>query len=212
MQTVCELINVSKKYGKHIVIDKLNLTIHQGEMVAITGKSGSGKTTVLNMIGLLEKPDQGNIRLFDKPAPRPGSGQTNKLLRTKMSYLFQNYALIDQDTIDANLEVALLYSGKSKEQKQKAKIEALQRVKMNASLKQKIHELSGGEQQRVAIARILLKSSELILADEPTGSLDTDNRDAIIQILKELNQSGQTIIIVTHDEEVASQCSRVINL
>ncbi|MGN7469076.1 ABC transporter ATP-binding protein [Brevibacillus sp. SAFN-007a] len=212
MNTVCELVDVSKCYQDHQVLDRFHLKVHEGEMVAITGKSGSGKTTVLNIIGLLENPSSGTVKLFDKKSPRIGSAQANRLLRTRMAYLFQNYALIDDATVDDNLEIPLLYSGKTRAEKQKAKKEALEKVGLNLSLKQKTYGLSGGEQQRVAIARILLKPCDLILADEPTGSLDVDNRNEIVKLLKELNHQGKTIIMVTHDDYVAGECSRVITL
>lgn len=212
MKNICELVNISKSYGHHVVLDNMNMAVGEGEMVAITGKSGSGKTTILNIIGLLEKPDCGVIKLFDKKSPRIGSVSANKLLRTRLSYLFQNCALIDDATVDYNLEIPLLYVKKTRREKQELKINALEKVGLNISLKQKIYELSGGEQQRVAIARILLKPCELILADEPTGSLDSENRSEIMRILKELNRSDKTIIIVTHDQYVAEACDRIINL
>lgn len=188
------------------------MTVSKGEMVAITGRSGSGKTTLLNILGLLEKPDSGRIKLFDEKDQRIGPLRRNRLLRTKISYLFQNYALIDNETVEYNLEIPLMYSKVGKKEKRKMKMDVLKRMGLEIALKQKIHELSGGEQQRVAIARILLKPSEMILADEPTGSLDAENRNEIMRILKELNDEGKTIIIVTHDQYVTEKCSRVINL
>ncbi|GED27640.1 bacteriocin ABC transporter ATP-binding protein [Brevibacillus agri] len=212
MKTVCELVDVSKRYQDHTVLEQINLKVYEGDMLAITGKSGSGKTTVLNIMGLLEDPSSGTVKLFDKQRPRIGSAQANKLLRTRIAYLFQNFALIDDATVDYNLEVPLLYSGKTRAEKQKLKKEALEKVGLDISLKQKTYGLSGGEQQRVAIARILLKPCDLILADEPTGSLDVDNRNEIVKLLKELNHKGKTIIIVTHDEYVAGECGRMITL
>jgi len=212
MKNICELVNISKSYGDHVVLDNMNMAVCEGEMVAITGKSGSGKTTILNIMGLLEKQDSGGVKLFDEKSPRVGSVRANKLLRTRLSYLFQNCALIDEATVDYNLEIPLIYAKKTRWEKQELKMDALEKVGLNISLKQKIYELSGGEQQRVAIARILLKSCDLILADEPTGSLDSDNRSEIMRILKELNHAGKTIIVVTHDQYVAEACDRTINL
>lgn len=212
MSNICELINVNKNYAKNVVLNNINMTVCKGEMVAITGKSGSGKTTILNIMGLLEKPDSGIVKMFDEEIPRIGSVKANKLLRTRLSYLFQNYALIDNETVNYNLEIPLTYSNKTKRVKQQMKIVALEKVGLNISINQKIHELSGGEQQKIAIARTLLKPCDLILADEPTGSLDSDNRNEIMRILKELNNTGKTIIIVTHDSYVANACDRTINL
>jgi len=209
MNTV-QLVEVTKKFGDKVVLDEVNLEIKQGEFVAITGKSGKGKTTMLNLMGMFEKADAGKVLLFGEEF----SKQTmNRLLREKISYVFQNFALIDNETIEANLAVALVYSKLSKVGKKKEMLTALQEVGIGEiPLSQKIYRLSGGEQQRVALARLLLKPSELILADEPTGSLDEENRNAVLTILKNLNQMGKTIVIVTHDPHVARSCDRVIEL
>ncbi|MDR6226659.1 putative ABC transport system ATP-binding protein [Desmospora profundinema] len=193
-------------------MDQISITVHEGEMVAITGQSGSGKTTILNLMGMLENPDKGTVKLFGEKRPPTHSRKANHILRTRLSYLFQNFALIDNATVNENLAIPLIYSKKSKKEKQDLKTEALQKVGLNISLKQKVHTLSGGEQQRVAIARILLKPCDLILADEPTGSLDADNRHEILEILKGLNEENKTIIIVTHDPTVAETCHRTIPL
>lgn len=212
METLCDLVSVSKSYNKKLVLNSINLKVHKGEMVAITGKSGSGKTTLLNIIGMLEKPSDGEIKLFKQDISSFNSIQRAQILRTKVSYLFQNYALVENADINYNLDIPLIYSKKTKKEKQKMKIEALDKVGLNVDLKQKVHELSGGEQQRLAIARLFLKSCDLVLADEPTGSLDSTNRDEIIKLLKILNEQGKTIIIVTHDEFVVKECERSIEL
>lgn len=212
MKPVCELVGVSKSYRGHMVLDKMSLAISEGEMVAITGKSGSGKTTVLNILGLLEKPDRGTVRLFGENSPRPRSREANQLLRLRLGYLFQNYALIENETVDYNLTVAQAYAKATGGLREKLKAEALQRVGLQGARRKKIYELSGGEQQRVAIARLLLKPCDLVLADEPTGSLDAENRDEVLRMLCELNASGKTIVLVTHDEHVAQSCDRVIEL
>ncbi|WP_083521011.1 ABC transporter ATP-binding protein [Alicyclobacillus kakegawensis] len=212
MATICELVRVHKRYGRRIVLDDYSLTVADGEMVAITGKSGAGKTTVLNLMGLLEKPDKGVVRVFGRPSPQIGSRQASRLLRTRIGYLFQNYALVDEETVDANLEVALMYAKKSKRERQRQKETALAEVGLEIPLHSKVYELSGGEQQRVAVARILLKPCDLILADEPTGSLDACNRDAILEILKNLNRAGKTIVIATHDPHVVAACTRTVQL
>lgn len=212
MKNMCELVDVSKSYAEHVVLDKMSMTVREGEMVAITGRSGSGKTTLLNIMGLLEKPDSGVVRLFGEDSPRIGSVRAVNLLRTRLSYLFQNCALIDDESVDYNLEIPLIYAKKNRKEKQELKMAALEKVGLSISLKQKVYQLSGGEQQRMAVARIFLKPCDLILADEPTGSLDSDNRAGIMRILKELNNAGKTIIIVTHDQFVADTCGRTIKL
>jgi putative ABC transport system ATP-binding protein len=212
MKAVCEMVAVSKSYRGRTVISDMNLTVSDGEMVAVTGKSGSGKTTVLNILGLLEVPDRGSVRLFGERSPRPRSSKANELLRWRLAYLFQNCALIDNETVDYNLQVALAYAKGSSREKRQRKAEALERVGLTKAGAKKVYELSGGEQQRVAIARILLKPCDLVLADEPTGSLDAQNRDEVLRMLRELNASGKTMLIVTHDERVTESCDRIIQL
>lgn len=212
MEPVCQLIDIEKRYATKTILDHFNLTVSRGEMVAITGRSGSGKTTVLNILGLLEKPDSGEVKLFGKSSAGIRLHQASLLRRERISYLFQNFALIDEETVDYNLEISLVYSHKPKKEKQILKQKVLERLGLDIPLHQRIYALSGGEQQRVALARILLKPSELILADEPTGSLDDANRNAILDMLRNLNQAGKTIVIVTHDPYVAEACDRTERL
>jgi putative bacteriocin export ABC transporter, lactococcin 972 group len=212
MESIIELKNIRKTYGDHVVLDDFNLSVEKGKMVALVGKSGSGKTTVLNIMGLLEKPDSGTVIVCGNTNVLPNSAKSVSILRNKIGYLFQNFALIDNETIGDNLEIPLIYSKKGKPGKDKLKKEALIRVGLSNSLNQKVSELSGGEQQRVSIARILLKPCEIILADEPTGSLDKENGNKVLELLKTLNKEGKTVVIVTHDLYVSDLCDVTITL
>lgn len=207
-----KLNNVSKKFGSKVLFNEFNLTIEQGDFIAITGGSGSGKTTLMNIIGLIEPCDHGSVDVFKYKNVKPNSKQSGLVIRSEIGYLFQNYALIDDESVEANLHVGLKYQKVSKDNKVKQIADSLQRVGLKGYEKRNVFELSGGEQQRVAVARIMLKSSNIILADEPTGSLDETNREIIIGLLREMNEEGKTIIIVTHDPYIASQCKNVINL
>ncbi|WP_116199657.1 ABC transporter ATP-binding protein [Amycolatopsis circi] len=211
MEFSCELRGTRKQYGRHQVLDDFDLRIEAGEFTALTGASGAGKSTVLNLLGLLEGPDAGEVRLFGERAPRPRSRAANLVRRNRLGYLFQNFALIDSETVQHNLEVALTYAKRGTPKQDRIK-EALAQVGLRKAESRKIHSLSGGEQQRVAVARLLLKPCELVLADEPTGSLDAKNRDRVLDLLRKLNEAGKTIIVATHDEAVAERCSRVVDL
>lgn len=212
MNSTCELRAVSKRYQNRNVIKDIDLTVNPGEMVAVVGKSGSGKSTLLNIIGLLETADSGTVRLFGQESPGVGSPGAMRLLRRRMAYLFQNYALIDNETVDYNLRIAQVYAKGSRGEKRERRDHAMRRVGLPSAGSRRVYELSGGEQQRVAVARILLKPCDLVLADEPTGSLDAVNSDEVLRMLHDLNESGKTIIVVTHDERVAAACTRVIEL
>jgi putative ABC transport system ATP-binding protein len=212
MEPICELKSVSKSYKGEPVITGLDLDVDTGEMVAIVGKSGSGKSTILNLLGLLESPDSGNLRLFGAAAPKVKSARAVALLKTRLGYLFQNYALIDGETVDYNLVIAQRFAHGTRAAKEQQRTEILTKLGLNHLRKKKVYALSGGEQQRIAIARLLLKPCDLILADEPTGSLDPENRDTVLGLLHEMNKSGKTVVVVTHDEHVASSCQRTIAL
>lgn len=212
LEPILELVDIQKKYNNRVVLDGFRLAVYPGEMIAITGNSGSGKTTVLNIIGLLENPDKGEVKLFGKRRPKISSQSSNLIRRNRISYLFQNYALIDEESVNYNLDIPLMYTKKTRKEKQLMKESVLAQVGLSFPLKQRVYGLSGGEQQRLAIARLLLKSSDLILADEPTGSLDKDNRNHVLETLKKLNRDGKTVIIVTHDSYVSEACDRIISL
>lgn len=204
-----ELIDVSKRYGDKVIFDNYSLAIKKGEFVAIVGKSGCGKSTLLNLIGLLERPDKGYICIDGSEGIRSHTVEATKLLRYKISYLFQNFALIDEETVFYNLKIALRYTKGNKRDKIK---KALDIVGLSGYENKRIYQLSGGEQQRVALARVMIKPSKIILADEPTGSLDVGNRDLVMDMLKTFQKQGKTIVLVTHDMAVANQCDRIIEL
>ena len=207
-----KLENVTKTIGKKVILENLSLKINQGDLVAIVGKSGSGKSTLLNLLGLIDGDYSGHYEIFGQQNVPANSVKSQAIIREHISYLFQNFALIDNETVEYNLMLALKYVKLSKKGKVKKIEEILERVGLSSTLHQKVSELSGGEQQRIAVARAILEPSQLLLADEPTGSLDPENRDLVLNFLLDMNKEGKTVIIVTHDAYVAQQCHRVIEL
>ncbi|MBA5813363.1 putative bacteriocin export ABC transporter [Leuconostoc lactis] len=211
-EAIVRINNLQKKYKDKQIFNGLNLMIMKGQITTIFGPSGVGKSTLLNIIGTLESFDDGDVNLFGMNAPKINSKQSMLLRREKISYLFQNFGLIDDQSIKQNLEIACQYMHTSKKEKQLKINKALQTVGIELDIKTKIYQLSGGEQQRIAIARLLLKPSELILADEPTGSLDFKNRNFIIQEMLNLKSKGKTIVIVTHDPEFKKISDNIVHL
>lgn len=207
---VIEVKNISKSFGSKRVFHDFSLDIKENTFVAIAGESGSGKSTLLNMLGLLDSPESGDIILFGNVNVKPFSLQAQRLLKTKFGYLFQNFALIEEKSVAYNLNLAF---DKEKKAVKDEKIQnALAKVGLVGYEQKKVFECSGGEQQRIAIARLLLKPCELILADEPTGSLDENNKQEIFSLLKQLQASGKTIVVVTHDKELMEIADKVIVL
>lgn len=209
---VIQLKNYSKRFGDKVIFDNFDISIKKGESVAFTGASGCGKTTLLNALGLIDSIDHGEYLIDGNPAPKINTAKSNKLIREKISYLFQNFALVDNFTVEENLMLALRYVKISTKEKRSNIAMALDKVGLQGYEKKKVYTISGGEQQRVSIARLLLKPSSIILADEPTGSLDNTNRDEILSILHDTCKEGKTLIIVTHDPIVAQSCHRIVEL
>lgn len=207
-----EAINLCKSYGNHTVINHLNLKIKENEMVAIVGPSGCGKSTLLNIIGQIENQYEGTLWIDGLLMNELNQRQKEKFIRYHINYLFQNFALIETETVKENLLIGLEYSKLKKQHKINRIKEVLKKVKLENTLNKKVYELSGGEQQRIALARIMLKPGNIVLADEPTGNLDKENSVLVMKLLKELQKKGKTIIIVTHSEEIAKQCDRMIEL
>ena len=204
-----EAVSITKSFNNEVVVSDFNLKISKGDFIAITGESGKGKTTILNMLGLLEKPDNGEVIVEGKV--NLNRREVMIVQRHKFGYLFQNYALIENASVEENLKIALEYR-KNVDKKSVMK-EALYFVNLNASmLTKKIYQLSGGEQQRVAIARLLLKESDYVFADEPTGNLDEKNRDIVFDLLVKLNEMGKAVVFVTHDQVLAKKAKVWIKL
>lgn len=205
-----ELKNICKSYGNRNIIKDFNLSIEKGEFIGIKGNSGAGKTTLLNIIGLLE-PCEGEIQFDGDLVSCGNQKQVKQILKDRIGYLFQNFALIDDLTVYENLKIVM--KKEHKEALRKKMAEVLEKLELNENmLEQKIYVLSGGEQQRIAIARLMLKECDIILADEPTGSLDVENGRIILELLKKLQKEDKTVIMVSHDERAFVYCTRVIEL
>lgn len=188
----------------------VNLTIEQGEFVAIIGASGSGKSTLMNVLGFLDKLTSGTYSFEGTDVSGLSDNQLAELRNSKIGFVFQDFNLLRRTTAVANVELPLIYAGGLR--KRQRALEALERVGLAARANHKPTELSGGEQQRVAIARALVNNPSVILADEPTGNLDSVSSGEIIDIFRNLNQEGITVVMVTHEMEIANQTRRIIRL
>ena len=210
-----ELENIIKVYhmGKVEVhaLRGVTLSINKGEMMAIIGASGSGKSTMLNVIGLLDKPTSGKYLFKGGDVSQLNDDQLAEMRNREFGFVFQDFNLLPRATALANVELPLIYDGSAHQRRERAG-EALERVGLGGRANHKPTELSGGEQQRVAIARALVNNPTLILADEPTGNLDTHSSAEIMSIFRQLHQEGKTIILITHEADIAAQTQRIIRL
>lgn len=206
------LDNICKSFGGKVLFRDFSLTIKDGEFLSVMGASGSGKTTLLNILGMLERPDSGTVTICGHKDPRFDSRASLQLRRTEISYLFQNYGLIDTETVEYNLALPLRFQNGSRSEKRAKIVTALAQVGLEGFSSRRVYTLSGGEQQRAALAKIILKAPRIILADEPTGSLDATNRDFVMKLLKTFNEEGRTVIVVTHDPLVEKCAARNIHL
>ncbi|MGL4483290.1 MAG: putative bacteriocin export ABC transporter [Lactococcus garvieae] len=209
---IVSLSNIQKKIQDKPIFSIHTFTVSKGDFVTIKGVSGSGKTTLLNILGMNDTVSSGEYLFEGVETAELKAKEKLKIKRNKISFLFQDFGLVEEETINFNLEIGLKYSKLSRKEKVKQKKEALNAVNLNKKLSTTISSLSGGEKQRVALARIILKPSILILADEPTGSLDSLNRDIVTDILFKQSINGKAIIIVTHDEELAKKGNKTIEL
>ena len=193
-------------------LNKVNIEVKEGEFVAIMGPSGCGKSTLLNILGLLDNPSSGEYFLNGIEVSKYTESQRTKLRKGIIGFVFQSFNLIDELNVYENIELPLLYMGASASERKKKVEEAMDRMAITHRAKHFPQQLSGGQQQRVAIARAVVANPKLILADEPTGNLDSKNGKEVMNLLSELNKEGTTIIMVTHSQHDAGYASRIINL
>ncbi|WP_084961540.1 ATP-binding cassette domain-containing protein [Thermoactinospora rubra] len=202
------VVDVAKEFGSRVLWDGLGFDVEHGQMLALTGASGAGKTTLLNCLGLLETVDRGHIVIGGADVTRFGPRRARLFRRDQLGYLFQNYALIENATVADNLDVA----SRPGRGRRGGYEEALEQVGLAGRLKEKVFRLSGGEQQRVALARLIVKRPVVVLADEPTGALDEANADAVIKILRGMASQGCAVIIATHNPRVEAACDSVVHI
>lgn len=193
-------------------LDGVSLTINRGELVAIVGHSGSGKSTLMNMLGCLDTPTSGHYYLEGMDVSTLSDNQLSDIRNKKIGFIFQGFNLIANLDAVGNVELPLIYRKAGKQKRRRIAVQALKRVGLGTRLKHRPNELSGGQQQRVAVARAIAAQPPIILADEPTGNLDSRSTVEIMDILKELHKSGRTVIIITHDDDIARQVNRVIRI
>jgi putative ABC transport system ATP-binding protein len=213
---IIEVKEMSKSYelgGETVkALHEVSLQINEGDFLSIIGPSGSGKSTFMNMIGCLDKPDSGEYLLDGKEVSRMKDHELANVRNVKIGFIFQNFNLLSKLTALENVELPLVYRGMRTKERQEAALKSLEMVGLSDRISHMPTQLSGGQQQRVAIARALVGNPPVLLADEPTGALDSKTSKEVLKILKELNEQGQTIILITHDLNVAKEASRVVRI
>ena len=208
--------SLSKEYvmgdNKLLALDNIDLSINEGDFVSIMGSSGSGKSTLMNIIGCLDVPSSGEYHFRDKDVSTLNSNKLAELRNKDIGFVFQNFNLLPRLNAQENVVLPLLYSGKNLKERNELAIEALESVGLKDRVHHRPNQLSGGQQQRVSIARAIAGSPKLILADEPTGALDSKTGLEIMKILNDLNAKGITIVLVTHEDDIANYGSRIIKM
>ena len=195
-----------------IALNGVNIEVEDGEFIAIMGPSGCGKSTLLNILGLLDSPTEGKYWLNNEEVGHLKERERTAYRKGRIGFVFQNFNLIDELTVEENVDLQLKYLGVGKAERKERVLDILRKVKLSHRAKHYPHQLSGGQQQRVAIARAVVGKPSIILADEPTGNLDSKNGMEVMQLLSELNEEGTTIVMVTHSKHDATYASRIINL
>ena len=208
--------NLTKDYetGTQVVsaLKGINLSVEKGEFLSIMGPSGSGKTTLMNIIGCLDSPTNGSYYLNDKSVSKLDDDELAKIRNEEIGFVFQSFHLLARNTAFDNVMLPLKYAGISKEEATKKSNDVLDLVGLSNRSKHTPAELSGGQQQRVAIARALVNEPSILFADEPTGNLDSNTGQEVMKIFKDLNENGQTIILITHEDSIAKQSNRIITI
>ncbi len=216
MEKVIEVKNLVKVYGKRsaafTALKHLNLDIYKGESVAIIGKSGSGKSTLMHLLALLDKPTSGTIKINGIDSTKLRARKLNQLRNQSFGFVFQQFFMNPNDTVLENVMLPLKIAGVRRKKRKELATKALHTVGLEERLKFKANDLSGGQKQRVCIARALVNDPSIIFADEPTGNLDSTTGDKIIKLLFDANKKGTTLIIVTHDEDLAKLCDRQVRI
>lgn len=210
IQDMCKIYNPGENEVR--ALDHVDLSIDRNEFVAIIGHSGSGKSTLMNMLGCLDVPTSGTYILNGEDASRLTDDELSDIRNREIGFIFQGFNLIPNLTAVENVELPLIYRGVSRAKRRELSEAALQKVGLEKRIDHKPSEMSGGQQQRVAIARAIAQAPPVILADEPTGNLDSHSTKEIMQILKNLHAEGRTVILITHDNEIAEQADRVIQI
>ena len=214
MKKLIDLSGINKSYRNGDqelqVLKKINLQVEEGEFLAIMGPSGSGKSTLMNIIGMLDRPSSGTYHLDGKEVARLGEKKSAKVRNQEIGFVFQQFFLLSKLNALQNVELPLIYAGVSQSKRKALAKQYLEKVELETRMHHLPSELSGGQKQRVAIARALVNRPSIILADEPTGALDTKTGEQIMELLTELNKEGKTIIMVTHEPEIAAYAKRQI--
>nr|WP_326183610.1 ABC transporter ATP-binding protein [uncultured Oscillibacter sp.] len=217
MARLIELNDVYKIYGEGLesevrALDGVSLVIHEGEFVAIVGQSGSGKSTMMNVLGCLDIPTRGDYRLGGVHVRDLTDKELSRIRNKQIGFIFQQYNLIQSLTVLENVELPLIYQGINADDRRDMAMEALERVGLAGRVKHKPAEMSGGQQQRVAIARAIATKPPIIMADEPTGALDSQTGREVLQFLRQLNKEGSTVILITHDNGIAATARHLVRL
>jgi putative ABC transport system ATP-binding protein len=213
MAAIIEFNQITKTYvmGEYKVhaLNDVSFSVEPGEMVAIMGSSGSGKSTAMNIMGCLDRPTGGKYLLDERDVSRLRDSELARIRNRQIGFVFQNFNLLPRTSAVENVELPMVYSGFVPRRRQRA-VEALEKVGLGERIMHKPNELSGGQQQRVALARALVNDPQIILADEPTGNLDTRSGEEVMKLFQELNAEGITLVIVTHEDDIAACCKRTL--